>query len=374
MAWGHTTRVRRSNLLNEFMVTDLPTGWLEVPGKVLLSRLFYEEHSVEIKELIAAKGLLNIKIEVLVFRHQLEAAGIDPDHPNFDVTKPKPPGVHFYSIFGAHSTGAALSLHLNRPKHADWLTCPVIMHVCEDTEENRSLAQVYGGIDNLVHDSQKKVDHWDVTASLHQARLTIEASGRSKPDRKLMWAKAKTDIKSRSSVPNQATMGSLESLSGHMGQTWDLLYQIMMGQCPDVKQKKIVKPINLAWTKDMSNIPANYLIRWLKRVVTGEYATKDFITRCGEYKKQQRVQNDITDYVNQMRPGDEHKDFSSVCRKYVAFQVKATFDTMVRWCGAVAKDKLNSYVQDKVHQILVDHDRGRGMEVEEVSFVFLNVF
>jgi hypothetical protein len=370
VAWGRATRVRKGNVLNEFMYSEIPTAWLERPDEHLESRLWHQDHSDEIQNLMKEKGLLNIQIEVLVYKHELVNAGIDPDAPDFDITGPKPKGVHFYSIVGAHSTTAALALHLNRPKHADWLICPVIMHVCEMTPENQALALVYGGLDNMVHDSQKKVDHWDVCARLHQARVNIKATGKPDKEQKVMWKKARADIKSSCQVKQIATMGTLEALSAHMGKTWKLLYKIMMGQCPDQKKVKIVKPANLAWTKDMSNIPEDFLERWLQRVVTGEFSAKDFLNRCNEFKKRQRVQNDITDYVNQLRPEECHKDFTSVARKYVALRDKDTFDTMVRWCGAVAKDRLTKHVQDSVYNILKDYDTLMGRDEEEVRIYF----
>ena len=370
IAWALKHRVEKCNLLDKFMTAQIPTAWLEIPRGDLASRPYYKEHARLVKEFIKVKGLLKIKIEVLVFRGELEAAGIDPDNMIFDITKPKPPGIHFYAIIGAHSTGAAGALHADRPKHADWLIVPCIMHCCEDTDENSELAVVYGGIDNMVADQGKKLDVWDVTVALHVHRCRVLSRPREKKAAKAMWAKAKADVMSRFSKLNSATMGSLEVVAGHMGETWDLIYVIMMGECPDINQKKIVKPTNLAWAKDMSNIPLLDLNRWLQRVVSGEYATKDFLNRCIQnlYKKQLRVQSDICEYVNTMRPDEEHKDFAAVGKKYKAFFRREVFDQMVNWCGAVAKEKLNVHVQDVCRDILDAHDRSIRNE-EEVSFV-----
>lgn len=207
------------------------------------------------------------------------------------------------------------------------------MMCCEDTDENTELAVVYGGIDNMVNDQKKKLDVWDVTVSLHVHRVRIASRPRDKKAAKAMWARAKADVMSRFSKLNQATMGSLEVVAGHTGETWDLIYQIMMGECPDVKQKKVAKPANLAWAKDMAHIPLVDLNRWLKRVVTMEFSTKDFHNRCVLYKKQLRVQNDIWEYVSIMRPEDDFKNFQRSVKSTKPFSGKRC---LTRWStGAV---------------------------------------
>lgn len=370
VAWSQSSRVKKCNLLDVFMVANIPTDWLEVPRAGLEARLFYDAHAVDIKSSIKKKGFLKVRIEVLVFAGELRGAGIDPDNMVFDITKPKPPGVHFYAIIGAHSTGAVQSLHSDRPKHADWLKCPCVLLCCEDTEANVDLAVVYGGIDNMVGDTKKALNVWDITQALHTHRVRIEARNMDKKRTREAWVKAKSDVCSRHAKVNAASLGSLLVVAQFMGKTWDLIFKIMMGKCADVDNKKIVVPSNLAWAKDMAGIPDVDLQRWLKRMVNADFTAKDFSNRCLLYKKQVRVQQDITEYINTMRPDDELADFTAVGQKYVAFRKRELFDSLVNWCGALAKEKLNQHVQDVCRDILDAHDRAVANETE-VNFVLL---
>jgi hypothetical protein len=226
------------------------------------------------------------------------------------------------------------------------------------------------GNNNMVGEPKKPLNVWDITEALHQHRVRIAVENMDKKRIKEAWVKAKQCL--QAPCQSQSSLLGFPAGSGtEYGQDLGSHFPNDDGEVRPCGQQKIVVPDNLDWAKDMAGIADVELQRWLKRMVNGDYTAKDFQNRCLLYKKQLRVQQDITYFINTMRPAEELKNFTEVGQKYAAFRKPDLFDTLVDWSGDVAEEKLNQHVQQCCRVILDAHDKAVAIETEvSVAYCF----
>ena len=111
----------------------------------------------------------------------------------------------------------------------------------------------------------------------------------------------------------------------------------------------------------MADIPHDTLCRWLYRIIDGQLTEQQFQGKCKLFKKTSRVRQQITEYVNSVRPNIQFYHWQDLVKKYHCFADTSWVEQLISWCGPNAKDKISPTI--KTHIL----NRIQKLEEEEIS-------
>jgi hypothetical protein len=352
--------VTQCNLTNSFGKCVFPTMFLSLPDKSVAARLTGDEGVKKVGDSMTAKGkqdhLLNV--EVLAWREDLVAAGLDPNNLIFDTTNPKKPPCKLQVIVGAHSTKHIQETHQGRPMNIQYQSIPCTLYVCSKTNDNMLMANAYGKLENAVKDSRNKASTWDNLWGLRQAYLEVlKACGEDQKMFRKKWQDRKA-MEIVSFVGAKGTFDQLVVIAMSENDIFKHIQTIMLGQTkPLVTTKKPPKtPNGIGAFKDMSDVPKAQLISWLHRVVAGELLLSDFHLMCTQHKKTVRVKEDMVEFANTVREELLANSWEDLIKAYPNLGEEEWFNKLVSWVGAAAKEKLSEACKSEILTKIMAHE------------------
>jgi hypothetical protein len=148
--WIQQSRVQQCNLMDTLGKCQIPVDWMGAPTQDMGIRTRNQEHVHKIFDSIGKYGVQPRKrIVGFVCKEDLEAAGMDPENPQFDVSMSVPPSP-IYTIIGYHFVAAIQMWHAEKPNNSNYKTVPVELIVSSKEERNLTLMKHAAALDNMV--------------------------------------------------------------------------------------------------------------------------------------------------------------------------------------------------------------------------------
>jgi hypothetical protein len=274
---------------------------------------------------------------------------------DFDADKPPIPLAAFV---GAHSTTAVQRLrgqYGDRKEEYNRIHVKEII-ICEDTVWNNANLRFIGTMDNTVKEQRLKMN---MIGAVLQLRESYEYGRLNMPttdERDKYWKVVIADAKL--SMPfNGGSFNTIAAMALKETVIWAILEKIFKGHVVHNKNIKQQIPKALTHFDNMGNIPTDKLVCWLSRIVEGTWDTKTFKDRCGSYKKENRVLNQIVDYVSTI-DGNNYDSFDQLRQAYPSLANADLIRSIVHACGDKAKDEIPKFCVDLIDQAVAkDMDR-----------------
>ena len=372
--------VTQCNLTNTFGKSIFPCQWLILPDKNVAARMTGDDGVKKIGDSMTTKGKQDhlMNVEVLAWREDLIAAGLDPNNLVFDTTNANKPPCKLQVIVGAHTTTHIQETNLSRPMNKQYQYIPCTLYVCSKTQENSLMANAYGKLENSVKDSRNKASTWDVLWGLRQAYLeTMKLCHDSDSKQFRKHWKDRKELEIVTFEGAKGTFDQLVVVAMMDEQIFKHIQTIMMGETKLIvaTQKKPKTPAGIGAFKDMSDVPKPMLTSWLHRVCQGELLLADFHLMCVNYKKTQRVQNDMVEFVNTVRENSFLNSWKELISTYPPLGDDEWFQKLVTWVGAAAKEKLNEACKSEILTQIIAYEREEeDEENDKVNLCLLFIF
>ena len=245
---------KTSHIIREYSPKDvvgnlkIPTAWLDTVVDSFGARQLYDKH-VNIMYESTKRGILDLKAVVMIFRDELQGAGLDPANIQLDGLETKPDGVHFYVIVGAHTVGAIQQHHSERPNNKLYKTVACQVIVCDNTLENRDHARDYGTLENNLRALGKNSNGWDILWQLRQVKLQSDELDMNTADKNAWYQEQKKRIARDHNIDFATTMGNYNSIACLKTSLFKKVKQIFEGK---VHGAKFMPPTAITPFRDMS--------------------------------------------------------------------------------------------------------------------------
>ena len=345
---------KTSHIIREYSPKDevgnlkIPTAWLDTVVDSFGARQLYDKH-VKIMYESTKRGILDLKAVVMIFRDELQGAGLDPANIQLDGLETKPDGVHFYVIVGAHTVGAIQQHHSERPNNKVYKTVACQIIVCDNTQDNRDHARDYGTLENNLRALGKNSNGWDILWQLRQVKLQSDELDMQPADKNAWYQEQKKRIARDHNIDYQTTMGNYNSIACLKTSLFKKVKQIFEGK---VHGTKFVPPTAITPFRDMSGVSDDDKEVLLSQVIGGTITLKEFKARCIFIKKTARVRDQIVNFLQEICPDETLSDWDTCCSAFEFLCNDAWFDSILGWVGSIAKEglgvKLKQEIREKV--------------------------
>jgi hypothetical protein len=350
----------------------VPINW---PTRLdaLASRLKSDRHVHDLADSMRKFGIQKHDVVVLVYVEDLEkyfgtyTATLTLNFPvdqttGLAVVGSLPP-VPFNIIAGDHTVAAVLLLHHEKPRRSDFMHIPVTLLICRKTLECEKYARSFGTIDNITKSVHKDMTQWDIAFNLHHVlKQSQPASGQGEDARKHKETVAAqvADIKLLSSSTfAEATFGSIRALASREGELWLLIEAIFQGKfLPPPGMVSPAPPTTLSHFNNMAGIPDDTLQKWLGRVISTQWTTTQFNDRCLKFKKEQKVQKAIAEYLCVKVPSlDSKSTYEELMQVYEFLAQPDWFSGISSWVTSITKKQsLPEQVKHEINTQLDAHN------------------
>lgn len=374
-AWADKHRVVECNLMNAFGKCVVPTSWLELAGDMAARELKPKNTAVvdaSIRTMGKNDNMTNV--EVLIFSNDLKKANLNAKKLIFDINKPKPEPVHFYSIIGGHTVTSIGKSHKTRPNNPDYQFVHCSLICCEDTPYNRQMAKAYGALENKIKDNRSKTDTWDLLWSMHSSYIQCLANYQKGDEKafKKEWRAEKARLLAACNVGSKGAFDQNITIAQKTGPVWDNICKIFKGEVEVLAatKKPPKAPTGVGHFKFMGTIPDEKLNTWLERVVQGQETIKEFGVNCQKYKQKIGVKQAIVDYVKVIRD-KEQLTWDDMVEEWPSLGETVWFELVMGWVGSVNVTELTNSIKEEILvRLLLDEDDEHSDE-ETASQVFI---
>ena len=344
-------------------------NWLCSPQPDIAARLLDLMHAEDMSVFIKKCGLIEPLIRVLIWIPEPCSDMLLDKLKNFDFDtsqdkKPNPvPDMNV--IVGDHTRKAATDLHNEYPKNKQYKKVPVRITLHRKTEEDRLKALHFGTLDNTIRAMHKKMSMWDCILQMRRHWLKICQEQIDESMRKQRWQGYK--LSCENTMPYQG--GTFHTMSVYAQLTnvlWDPIYTIMNESEKGGKGTKS-KAVSMSHFGSMSGIPKEILVDWLKKCVRGTLTTKDFLAKCKLQKKKMRIEIDMVEHVNIIRPVYDFGSFDAMARQYPVLGTREFIEIMMASSNDRVKDKLNAHCKDIIKTKIEECEKQEQDKVEVIT-------
>jgi hypothetical protein len=361
----------------------LPTPYASCPDDDIAARNRVYSWQEQINKSMSQLGVQRTDIVLLVWLNELRE--FLPNYtPHTSITFKdqkeayyKEPPVKFNVIAGDHTTGAIQANHQAKPRHVDFQFIEATLLICEKTAENKRLAKAFGTIDNLVKAIHRSMTQWDVVYDLHgvikRAKMLAVSQSMTAVNAKANLNAAISAVKTLAVKSfSEQTFGSMRVVATKTGDVWKLIKAIFNGNFVVKAGDPVPKaPESLSHFNNMANIPEDLLCSWLERVERVRWTTAEFQSRCLSYKKSQKIQTCIFDYINAKRPEVPAENYGDLMKHYEFLRDAEWFNVMVSWVTKLSKEaKLPHQLIQSINQKLTQHDEHQTQKEKQLAVVF----
>ena len=345
---------KKTHILREYTPKDemgnlvVPATWLDTVMDTFGARQLYEKH---VKEMYMSvqRGILDIKVVVLLFKNEVVDAGLDPLNMNIGDLDEKPEGLHWYVIVGAHTVAAVQRHHSERPNNRLYknISCQVI--VCDDTPENREYARDYGTLENNLRAIGKNSSGWDILWQLRQLKLQFDEMHGTKKDKQKWYQSQKNKLAMDHNIDKDTTMGNYNSIACLRVSLFNKVRAIFEGK---VAVDNFTPPTAITPFREMSGVPDDDKEVLLSHVIGGIINLKEFKKKCMYIKKEGRVKNQILEFLQEINPDVDIPDWDTAIDMYDFLDNEYWFTNIMGWVGSVAKEGLGSKLKMEIREQL----------------------
>ena len=342
--------------MNENGLVEIPIDWMLHPTPDMNARERIESRVRNIFDSIGKYGVQPKRFVSLMWKEDLVARGFDPENPKFDPSIALGP-VPMYTIVGDHTSAGLQRWHGLKPNNIKFQKACVEMVVSEKTEEALTLIRHAGTTENTIQSMSEANSMWDNIAQLQRNYVRIEEEYKSAGAEVVKAEKAKVrKIAELGFTQSAATLCTMKAMANWRGEMWELIEKIFKGEVNEIKGKnnkvkKFVKPTSANSFKSMSGIPEDILKGWLKQIIAGTIAVKDFGDNCIKYKKESAIMEDIVDFINQTEQ-KQFVDWDDACEEYEFLEDEDWFKMITGSCGKNLKDPLPAAVKNNILQLI----------------------
>ena len=260
---------------------------------------------------------------------------------------------HINIVCGLHRTTGLQVNHKLFPKKEIYKYLYLTLLVCPKTVQHINNLLWLGNSDNKKSNILVKTTQWSV---VEQYRRQIEVIREEKSYSPAQASAAFTAYKQLTApqIPFEPnTLHTFSAVASVDDKVFALMEKIFNGEFvvnKDLKGQK--KPDAVTHFTSMSGIPPHLLCKWMQRVLDGETLTKDFQKRCKIYSKQERVKEQLLDYMQTVRNQYQFTSLADVIKVYPAVGDYAWFDAVVSSCQDAVKAGFSSHARKMVDEMI----------------------
>ena len=369
---------------NAFGLTKIRTCWGISPTEDMAARRRDQHHVIVIADSLNSHGVQQHNVIVLIFIEDIEK------HPtlsldNLDFTPflddEKSP-VPMYFIAGDHTGGAMQLLHKQKPLAKKWKYMHVSLAICEDTPENRRLAQIAGDLDNKVGNIKQEMTTFDYIEQIHRKYLQLKKTHGDlrvpanfkalNKDLGLYKTECTITMGQRGRIAT-ATLGTFFQIAKRTGEVWNLIEHIFKEHKANLyataRGRTLTAKDHLghSYFTDMANIPEEFLIKWLSGVVGEKYTVSQFKQKCAKYKKIMALQKAILEWYS-TEYHEEHENYDDLVAIHPFLATSSFVSEVIGVYNPSKKDSkipmtIVKIIQDKIRLSSATRDRVRLVSV-----------
>ena len=365
---------------NAFGLTMIRTIWGISPTADMAARMRDGHHVIVIADSLNSHGVQQYNVIVLIFIEDIEKhPSLSLDDLDFtpfldDEKSPVP----MYFIAGDHTGGAMQLLHTQKPLAKKWKYMLVTLAICNDTPENRRLAQIAGDLDNKVGNIKQEMTTFDYIEQIHRKYLQLikkhgdpkVAANLKAINKELVSYKAECTITmgARGRIAT-ATLGTFFQIAKRTGEVWDLIQSIFKEHKANLyatARGRTLTPkdhLGHSYFTDMANIPEDFLIKWLSNVMNKKYTVSQFKQKCTKYKKIMVLQKAILQWWS-AEYHEEYDEYDELAKVHPFLATSSFVSEVIGVFNPTKKDpKINmtivKIIQDRLRLSSASRDRVR---------------
>jgi hypothetical protein len=339
----------------------IPVTWGEHPHITIAERERERLKTIKIANCMLQLGIQRCDIVLLVYLEDITAAMAHwkcTFKELFDTLRKGECWIVLYCIAGDHTMGAIQLLHVKFPNEKKYMMYQCNIVIAPKNEYTNLMAGVFGSVSNTVSELSTASTMWAIVKTINKVLRDIDNSNSTDEVKKKLKKTRLLQLQQNNSHKyTKNSFGSMQVLGGKMGALWDVIYEICEGlksEKSDTKGATSAESSGLGHFNTMAGIPEEDLVRWLRRVVDEplEHSTKTFQRRCQLYKKTDKVQSQVLDFINQINQDAQCDDFNElvVAQPWLWRSQGAEFQTIVSWCPDNMKSSLPSVVKTHLKQ------------------------
>jgi hypothetical protein len=350
------------------MVT-LPIEYISSPEACIKARDSDSMHVDVLEQSFLEKGMLNPKIFGVMWSNVPDlASNITKENFSIDTNAAAPPRP-INAAVGDHTQLAIKRLRIKKPNNKKYKQVQIQLAIVPKTPENIAKVLYLGTMDNTIEALHKPMTMWECCKQMNRQHTQIFRSTEPTKTKKEQWASYK-DMAKRSMPFTGGTFNTMECVAKVDKQIWALLSAIFENNIVQNKEIKQTVPTSLTHFQHMGNIETADLVRWLTRVVNGQWNTKNFVDRCKRHKKSLKLKKDILEYVNTIRSEHEFKTYDQIASRYPQLADADWFNNVLDWTPE-RNEKLQSHTKTAVLTLI---EKQEAIEKEQTLQVRLSVY
>ena len=206
---------------------------------------------------------------------------------------------------------------------------------------------------------------WDCILQMRRHWLKILTEHVEERDRKERWQHYRTSC--QNTMPFKG--GSFHTMSVY-AQLIDVLWKPMytiMNESEKGGRGTRSRAVSISHFAGMAGIPKEILVEWLNKCVRGTLKTKDFLAKCKLQKKKMRIEIDMVNYVNVIRPVLDFGSFDAMAKKYPVLGTRQFMEIMMASSQDKVSDKLNSHCRDIIKKKIEELEQQEKDKVEVIT-------
>lgn len=350
---------------------NIKPGWISTAHKDYRARSTDADHVEAIIRSLETKGIqptqIDIRLVMIYPAHSPPSDKVMSGDWEFDGDQP--PFV-LAPYIGSHSTEAFQRLHEthgdSKPQYALVPVREIL--VLPDTPDNMANLRFIGTMDNTVKGNRLKMSMVEAALQLRNSYMYMNEQFHTKEQKDKYWKTVITD--SKVSMPfTGGSFSTIAAMAQREDVVWAELDKVFKGHVKHNKSIKQVTPTALTHFDAMGNIPVDNVVKWLQRIVNGEWDTSTFKARCIEYKKKVRVVSQILEYVATM-DGNTYSTYEEVCEVYPSLAATNLLNSIVHACGSNAKDDIPKYCIGLIDAGMAKDRESKHRAVSQVPFLY----
>jgi hypothetical protein len=372
MDWYNKHLVKSGTNVTVGGFITLPVNYISHPERSIRCRGLNKDAVDYMAESFDKNGVIDANIKTIVWETEATKNG----HFECDVKLNEPPS-KIFAIIGGHSSAGLQKNHLLFPRKVRFHTVKFQMAIVPKTDENIQFALGFGTLDNTVKSMHNKMTMWECAEQHHDNWVMIQRKYKGDAAKIDMKWKAYQKIAEDTMNFKGGTFHTFASFAKHEGEVWDLLECIFNGKYKINKKLRGQKqPTALTHFSSMANIPSTKLIAWLTRVCEGQWTCKQFAQRVALYKLNERVKDDLLEYVKQLRPDYRLQTLSKLIEIYPMAGQAMWFEALVKCVSQKKKEKLSAHAKSMIDDMLKAQELANTEDANKpkVNFVLLCVF